>query len=211
MPTLIGTAAKPNGVGGWESWSSTYNQAAELLEMPQRGRLVQVGFWTAGVNQTATAYGCIWDGVTGELLAQSEALVLANRSPANGNVDLYQVDLVAPLELDAGVEFYAGFARSPTRSHQLTGGASGGGSHYDRKRATTWPGSMAGADTGGHLGPGSDYRIGCHAFYEPVSGAWVRRAGAWVRAEGVYIRRAGAWVQATDVQVRRAGAWTDAD
>lgn len=209
MSTLIGTATKPNGAGGWESWSSTYNQGAELLTMPERGQLVSVGFWSAGVNQTASVVACIWDDA-GVLLGQSLSTTMAGQTPASGHVDLYVLDLIVPLELDAGVDFYAGFSRAPGRSHQLTGGASGGGQHFDNKRAT-WPGTMEPNDTGGHVGPGSDYRIGCHAFYDPVRGAWVRRGGLWVRAEGVFVRRAGAWVQAADVQVRRAGAWVDAD
>lgn len=209
MATLIGNDAKPNGAGGWESWSSTYNQAAELLTMPERGRILQVGFWSAGVNQTASAVACVWDDA-GVLLGQSAPTTMASQTPASGHVDKYVLDLVDPVELDAGVQFYAGFSRAPTRSHQLTGGASGAGQHYDNKRSS-WPGTMEPNDTGGHVGPGSDYRIGCHAFYDPIAGAWVRRGGVWVRADDVLVRRSGAWVAADGVQVRRSGGWNDAD
>jgi len=201
---LIGQATEPNGLGGFEQWNDTYNQAAELLTMPEHGRITRVGFWTAGINETASARGVVWRGSDGAVIGQSDLITIASR--AVGYVDLYTVEILDPPEIAAGATFYAGFARAPTRSHQLIGRASG--QHYDRKRST-WPGSMAGADTGGH-GFG-DYAIGCHAYYEPMSGAWIRRSGAWVRADSVQIRRSGAWAEATSVQIRRSGAWSDAD
>jgi hypothetical protein len=209
MATLIGNAAKPSGSSGWwEAWSSTYNQAAELLTMPDRGRITSVGFWAAGSNQTASAVACVWDDA-GVLLGQSLPVTLANRPPALGNVDLYVLDLITPVERDDGQEFYAGFSRAPTRSHQLTGGGLGlGHHHFDNKRAS-WPGTMEPNDTGGH--GGGDYRIGCHAYYDPISGAWTRRSGAWVRAADVLDRRSGAWPTIEASMIRRSGGWNDAD
>jgi hypothetical protein len=202
MATLIGNASKPSG-GGWESWSDTFNQASELLTMPERGRLTRIGVWVAGVGQTSTATVCAWS-TAGALLAESAPFTIASRPGANGNVDLYVHDLATPIELDAGAQFLAGFWRDKARSHQLTGRSSG--AHRDKKNTTP---SMVAPHTGGH-GFG-DYSVGVHAYYEPIAGAWIRRSGAWVRAEDVQVRRSGAWASVDRVQVRRAGAWTDAD
>jgi len=207
MAVLIGNDNKPNG-SFYEGWSDTYNQSAELFTMPDRGRIVQVGFWAAGINQTTTTYGCVWLGSTGALVAQSASITIAGRSFGAGNVDKYVVDLVTPYELDAGVTFYAGLSRAPGRSHQLSGGDIGSGQHWDNRKST-WPNAIVPNDTGGH-GHGN-YRVGCHVFYEPIAGAWIRRSGAWVRATDTQVRRAGAWVDVDDVQVRRSGVWNDAD
>ena len=165
MATLIGAASKPNGAGGWESWSSTWNMAAELLTMPERGRLVSVGVWAAGVSQTATAYLGIWSASTGAQLGESAAVVLPSRSAGSGNVELVEADLLTPVELDESDTFLAGFWRDKSRSHQLTGRSTG--AHRDKLQA--WRTSFAGAHTGGH-GFG-DYSVGVHAYYEPIAGA----------------------------------------
>lgn len=174
--------------------------------MPERGRLTEVGVWTAGVGQTATAYLAVWLASTGALLAQSDALTIASRPGASGNVDLYLEPLIDPPTLEAGTQFLAGFWRDKARSHQLT--SRGSGAHRDKKAAAS-DADFSGAHTGGH-GFG-DYAVGCHAYYEKIAGAWVRRSGAWTRAESVSVRRAGAWSPVTAVQTRRSGVWNDAD
>lgn len=206
MAELIGNAAKPNGAGGWEAWSSTWNMASELLIIPERGRLTRVGVWTAGVGESATAYLCIWSAATGALLGESAAIVLGSEPSGSGNVNLYAADLVTPVELDSGSDFLAGFWRAPTKSHQLTGRSSG--AHFDKKasgRSTFAPPR----NTGGH-GFGA-YSVGIHAYYEPTSGAWVRRGGATIRADEIQVRRGGAWSIPDRVSVRRGGAWVDAE
>lgn len=204
MATLIGSAAKPNS-GAWEAFSSTFNVAAEVLTMPERGRLVSVGIWANGSNQTATARVAVWQQASPRtLLGQSATFTLGNESPADGHVDLYVVELETPVELDAGVSFYAGFWRDKSRSHQLSGRSSG--AHVDDLSSTV---ALPSPHTGGH-GFG-DYSVGVHAYYEPIAGAYVRRSGAWVRATDVLVRRSGAWASVERVQVRRSGAWTDAD
>ena len=206
MP-IVGTSSKPDGSFGFEWWGSTYNQAAERLTMPERGRITRVGCWTRGVSGDVSARAVLW-AADGSVLSESALFTITDGptprsgAEASANVLNYERDLSTPVDLDASAQFYAGFARNPSGSHQLARTGSGL-THYDRKRST-WPGSMAGADA--HSG-----RVGCYAVYELVSGAWVRRGGVWVRAEGVFVRRAGAWVDATSVQVRRAGAWVDTD
>jgi hypothetical protein len=161
--------------------------------------------WSAGSGQTSTARVCVWASAAPRaLLAQSATFTLANRAAANGNVDLYDVALELPVELDAGVTFYAGLWRDKNRSHQLTGRS--GGAHIDDESSTP---ALPSPHSGGH-GFG-DYSVGCHAYFEPIAGAWLRRGGVWVRATDVLVRRSGAWAPVDRVQVRRSGVWTDAD
>lgn len=205
MSTLIGNAAKPNGAGGWEAWSSTWNMAAETLTMPEDGRIVSVGCWAAGVNETATAYLAIWDSATGAQLGESAAIVLASETPASGHVSLYVAELLTPVELDAGATFLAGFWRTKAKSHQLTG--RGTGTHLDKLSASRTSFAPP-RNSGGHAG---DYSVGIHAYYDPTSGAWTRRAGATVRAQDVFTRRGGGWASPDRVATRRGGAWIDAE
>lgn len=205
MPT-IGDTAKPN-LDHTESWSNTYNQAAQLLTMPERGRITALGGWFAGVNQSTLAKLCVWDD-NGVLLGQTQQFTVSGRPWAAGNVDRYEGTLLVAVDLAAGASFYAGFSRDPAKSHQLTG-RSTGGQHFDNKRAT-WPGTMEPNDNGSH-GFGN-YSIGMYvANYDAVGRAWVHRSGAWVPAERVAVYRSGAWVDAETVAARRGAAWVDAD
>ncbi|HVM29534.1 MAG TPA: hypothetical protein VM305_02005 [Candidatus Limnocylindrales bacterium] len=210
MPS-IGDTSKPSS-GFAHAYSGSINQEAEEQTMPERGKITRVGVWAAGYEGSSSARLCIWakggSSASGnDLLGQSGLVTFAQQTWGAGNVSRYEADLLTPVELDAGVTFYVGFSRNPNAGHQVT--CRSGGDHIERKR-TTWPGSMDGWTR--HPDTGQRKAIGCYvANYDPVSGAWVRRGGVWVRAEGVFVRRAGAWVDATSVQVRRSGVWVDAD
>lgn len=174
--------------------------------MPERGRLVRVGVWAAGVNQTSTAYLCVWSASTGALLGESEPVTFGSQTPATGHVSLYAADLIVPVDLDAADDFLAGFWRPKTRSHQLTGRSSG--AHFDKQDASR-DSFAAPRNTGGHTF--GNYSVGIHAYYDPFSGAWTRRAGVTIRADDTFIRRGGVNAIPDRVAVRRAGGWVDAD
>ncbi|CAN5751321.1 hypothetical protein BH23CHL7_BH23CHL7_17400 [soil metagenome] len=210
MPS-IGDATKPSGAYYLWSRHSSENQEAFLFTMPERGKITRIGIWARADTQFSGSTSfrtCVWAkgaslSAGNDLLGQSDLFTVTAASMALANLLKYEADLLSPVELEAGAQFYAGFARNPNGSHQWATQQTG--SHIHRRR-TTWPGSMNDYDN--HDGAVRGIYV---ANYDPVSGAWVRRGGVWVRAEGVFVRRAGAWVDVTSVQVRRSGAWVDAD
>ncbi len=204
MPS-IGNSAKPNDTAT-EAWASTYNQAAELFEMPERGRITRLGGWFAGKNSNARVRLVVWDSVTLAVLGQSAQFTAVGRPWAAGNVDRYEADLITPVELDEGVEFYVGLSRHADDAHQFTGRTTG--AHID-DTAGLFPGPLTGFDSGGH-GFG-DYSVGFYVDnYDAIAGAHTRRGGAFSDAQ-VAVRRTGAWPDADGLLVRRSGAWVDAD
>lgn len=212
MPTL-GTTSKPGN--GWHAYSGTtqVNREAELFTLPGSVRILELGQWVGGWSGTCRLVLGVWDYATKELLARTAQITVASEGaggPAGSNVALYTEPLLAPLELNAGAQVLVGFARHGDDGHQVSTGGSGTGPHYHGR-------------LGGAFNPDGDFdngagdyseevrRIGAYiADYEDLATAWVRRSGAWVRAESVQVRRSGAWVQASSIQARRSGSWTDA-
>jgi hypothetical protein len=203
----IGDTAKPNTELS-EAYSN-YNQSAQLFTMPERGRIVTLGMWASAYGGNASARLVLWNS-SGAVLGRSPTFTLVSRAVGIGNVDRYEETLESPVRLEAGVSFYAGISHDPSKSHQLTGRASGGPNHHFDNRRTTWPGTIVPNDTGGH-GFG-DYTVGAYvADYQPTPGAWVYRSGAWVEAESVSVYRSSAWTEAESVQLYRSGSWEDAE
>jgi hypothetical protein len=53
--------------------------------------------------------------------------------------------------------------------------------------------------------------MGVYIVYEVGSETYVRRSGAWVKADAVQVRRSGAWADVgPDVYARRGGVWVKA-
>jgi hypothetical protein len=210
MPT-IGTIGKPSG--GYHAFggSGQINQEAELLEMPARGRLLQLGAWIGGWDDAPRVRLCVWAYPSKTLLGQSAQITVANEGgagPGGANVALYVQDLEAPVEVAKGASFYVGFVRHPDDAHQVSTGASGSGPHYHGRSGAVWPNNLGNA-----AGPTEEVRrIGAYvADWETLPGAWVYRSGVWTEAETVQIYRGGVWVDADGVQLYRAGGWVDAD
>jgi hypothetical protein len=207
MATL-GTVTKPNG-GWYGSGAGVDNQAAEILTMPQRGRILTLGAWIGGWNDTPRTRLCLWEYPSKLLIGQSAQFFVANRGDVGGNKqDLYTAALEVPVDLGKGVSFYTGFARHPDDKHQVSTGSSGSGPHYYARSGAIWPNNFGNAE-----GPVEvNRRIGCHvANWETLPGAWIYRSGAWVEAETVQAYRSGAWVDVDGVQIYRAGTWVDAE
>lgn len=206
MALTIGNPAKPtstyHGFGG----SSQVNQEAELLEMPSRGRILEVGAWIGGWSDSPRCRLCIWSS-SGALLGQSAQITVANEGgAATGHVALYTELLLAPVELARGVSFYAGFVRHPDDAHQVSVGPTSSGPHYHGRSGATWPNDLGNADPI----TSQPRRVGSYvADYLPIPGSYVYRSGAWVEADGVQIYRSGAWADADEVQIYRSGIWTD--
>lgn len=209
MPT-IGTISKPSN--GYHAYggSSQINQEAELLVMPVRGRILEVGAWVGGWADTPRVRLCVWDGSSRALLGQSAQITVANEGaagPGGSNVSLYTEPLLVPVELNKSESFYVGFVRHPDDSHQISTGATGSGPHYHGRSGPTWPNELGNADYSSEV-----RRIGAYvANYEAQAGAWVYRSGVWVEADAVSVYRSGVWAEADAVQLYRSGSWTDAE
>lgn len=205
MPT-IGTTSKPGG--GWHAFggSSQINQEAELLTMPARGELLELGQWVGGWSDAPRVRLCVWSSAK-VLLGQSAQITVANEGAAGaGNVSLYTEPLLVPVELAKGASFYVGFVRHPDDAHQIATGASGSGPHYHGRSGATWPNNLGAAGSYSS----EERRIGSYvANYELLPGAWIYRSGVWVEADTVQIYRSGSWSDADGVQLYRSGAWVD--
>jgi hypothetical protein len=204
VPTLGDTTKPTYSFQGYDG-SSFPNQMAERYTAPQKIKINALGSWLAGWNQASQVRLCVW-AADGTLLGQTAEFTIANEgAPADGNVTLYEEDLVSPVTIDAGDQFYVGTSRD--RDDAVVWGT--GSNAYTRYEAS-------GAYPAGNFGAieaavAKTRRIGQYvADYEPVAGAWGFRGGVWVQAEFVKGRRGGAWVDATSVQGRRGAGWEDA-
>lgn len=213
MPT-IGTSTKPSS--SWHAFSSSSNpnQEAELLTMPETGELLQLGAWVGGWSGTCRIMLMAWD-VDGVQLGHSAQVTVANQGaggPSGGNVEQVIEDLLAPIRLVAGTQFYVGFARHNSDGHQVS--ASGSGEHFEGRSGggtgSAWQTAALGAVSGGPAN--QTRRIGAWVNnYEPVAGGRVRVAGAFVDVDAARYRAGGAWVDLDAVKIRSGGVWVDAD
>jgi hypothetical protein len=210
----IGSSVAPD-LAQWRT-GNVEQQLSGRFTMPVAGVITDLGAFLRGV----TGYGsidyclCLWnwggDVSSGNALLGQTAVHTSNAAAfAIGSLTRQTWPLLDPVELDAGDLFMVGIATDTDAGSAAQWGLySGSGTHYARD-----------------LGPpaGADWPVamhGCYASsnalaawvedYDPVGSAYVRRSGAWVRADAVQVRRSGAWVNASGVQVRRSGAWNDA-
>jgi hypothetical protein len=180
--------------------------------MPVRGRLLELGAWVGGWNDTPRVRLSVWT-TAGVLLGQSAQFSVANEGSGGGpgsNVALYTELLETPIELAAGVSFYVGPSRHPDDGFQVSLGAPGSGPYYaGRSGGAGWPtpnifGNVGTPET-------EDRRIGAYvANYEPIPGAYLLRSGVWTEAGAVNVQRSGVQDEAEAVRIFRSGAWIDA-
>ena len=210
MALTIGNGTKPSSTYHAFGGSSQVNQEAEPLTMPRRGRILEVGAWIGGWSDSPRVRLCIWSA-SGALLGQSAQITVANEGgAAAGNVALYTELLLAPVQLNRGDAFYAGFARHVDDAHQVSVGATSSGPHVHGRSGAVWPNDFGNASGG--IGPDIARRIGAYvADYLPIPGAYVYRSGAWVDADNVQVYRGGSWTDADSVQLHRAGAWVNSE
>ena len=204
--TVLGNTAKP-GYSYFAYDGTTYpNQVTEKLTAPSRIRIITLGAWIGGWNDTVRTRLAIFDDAN-NLLGYSDEFVVANEgAAAEGHVAQYTADLQTPLILESGVDFYVGSIRHRDDAAQWATGSTSN-VHYESRAA------YPDGDQGAVSGPTSvARRVGMYvANYQPASSAWVYRSGVWVAAEAVKVYRSGAWVDTTSLQVRRSGAWVDTD
>lgn len=208
MPS-VGFTDRPEA---WEWWTATNGQTANVLTMPERGRITKLGAWIRGVSGYGAAdYRLVLWHPDGAVWAQGPketvSAAAAGSGPNTSNLVKIEHEISDPPQIEAGEVMWAGFAFPPAGALQSGWHDHGAAnSHRHKDSGSGWPGSMSGATNHGSTGS-----IGAYVIYEPIAGAWVRRGGAWVRADAVYTRRGGAWVEVDSVSVRRGGAWTEAD
>lgn len=213
MPT-IGNSTKPSS--GWHAYSSSSNpnQEAELLTMPERGDLLELGAWVGGWSGSCRTVLAVW-AVDGTMLGSCPQVTVANQGaggPSGGNVVSVVGTLSTPVRLDAGVQFYVGFARHNSDGHQVS--TAGSGTHYEGRSGggtgPTYQTAALGAVSGGP-DPESG-RIGAWVEnYEAVAGGRVRVAGSFVDVAAARVRQGGVWVDLDAVKIRDGGSWVDAD
>jgi hypothetical protein len=186
------------------------------LTVPTDARIFTLGSYVRALS----GYGpidyrlCVW-AWTGSLTGANKLLAQTAIHTINAGgdtlADLVRVtwDLVDPLEISALTDVLVGVAwdTDPAKA-MLLGGSSGTGDRYRKDLADgdPWPTSMAGV-----------VHVTDHDFvawiddYEPQSGIWVYRSGAWRQADAVLVRRDSLWTIADGVKVRRSGVWVTAD
>ena len=98
---------------GFDQFTSTANQAAQLYTMPAGGGLItDVTFYGSGNGASSnTAYGCIWDS-GGTLLAQGAGVATTGGSGAGGGQAWHTDTLTSPLFVAGGTSIYIGWQRS---------------------------------------------------------------------------------------------------
>ena len=199
MPRF-GNDARPDVT---EANTQQRNQQGNRHSVSERIRVTELGAWIKGWNGSATYRHMIWRH-DGAILYQSPSDTVSSAGVGTGNLSKVTRNVSPPLELDAGDDIVVGFWWAWGDGLQ-TGYHNSGANHFDKSSSSGVSG-MNGASQHGSTGP-----IGAWAEYVPIAGAWVRRSGAWERADSVSVRRGGAWEEVDTVSVRRSGSWQEAD
>lgn len=203
--TVLGDSGKPGYSYQAYDGTSFPNQMVEKLTAPSRIKIITLGAWLGGWNQISQCVLAVYS-TSGTLLGRSAPFDVANEGAAgDGQASLYTADLITPVIIDNGVDFYVGANRDRDDGViWLTG--TNVNPHYEARAG--YPDGTLGAVEG----PTSvARRIGAYvANYQPVGVIYVRRSSAWVQADNVQVYRSGAWVDVDAVQVLRSGVWTDA-
>lgn len=203
--TQLGTSTKPNSLVYGADGTSFSNQFAEILVMPSKVKIIRLGSWIGGWNDTVHFIMGVWD-MSNALIGSTAEQIAANEgNSAVGAQSNYEADLTTPLILNEGDSVYVGVSTNRDDARQI-GMGSTVNDHY-RGRGGYPTGAMGAVE-----GPtATARRIGMYiADYQLVSAGWVRRSGVWVQATSIQVRRGSSWVDVDSVQVRRASAWVDA-
>jgi hypothetical protein len=200
MPTA-GYTAEPDYGSEW--WGSgVENQHCSAVTMPEAGRITRIGVWLRGKDASCSFRGVVWNSTRNTVLGQTALQTASGAALAIGASSKYEAAVTTPFDVAAGT-IYVGFTRNPTGAMQF--GFDNTGSHYDDDNGSSNPSGMSGESS--H----SSRRMGVYVVYEVGSETFVRRSGAWVKAEAVQVRRSGAWSDVgPDVYVRRGGVWVKA-
>ncbi len=144
----------------------------------------------------------MWNSTRNSVLGQTALQTASGAALAIGASLKYEAAVATPFDVAAGT-IYVGFTRNPTGAMQF--GFENTGSHYDDDNGSSNPSGMTGESS--H----SSRRMGVYVVHEVGSETYVRRSGAWVKADAVQVRRSGAWSDAgPEVYVRRGGVWVKA-
>jgi hypothetical protein len=137
MATL-GSTAEPT-TGATYYGLNTTNHFAVLLTMPAGGpwEISRIGFYAAGMNETAQVRGCIWSG-SGTLLGRTPSYSLAGVALAIGNSTKVEGDLETPITVAGGAGVYVGFARDPADDTQFSTRSGNRAQWY----SSSWPSSF---------------------------------------------------------------------
>jgi hypothetical protein len=204
---VLGETGKPGYSYFAYDGTANPNQVAELLYTAERIQINTLAAWIGGWNDTVHAKLQVWDAATYAVLATTAEFVVANEgSAANGNVSLYEVDLVTPLIIPAATDFYVGVTKDRDDAAQWSTGTNIN-DHFECRAAysdsatlgaVSGPPTVTARRTGMYV---ADYQLA-------VSGK-IYRDGIWEDAGAVKVYRSGVWTDVDAVKVYRSGAWTD--
>lgn len=203
--TVLGESSKPTYSYFAYDGTVNPNQVAELLVAPARIEIVTLGAWIGGWNDTVHAKLQVWDAATHAVLGTTAEIVVANNGAASGDVDRYEEDLVTPVIIEEGTDFWVGITKDRDDAAQWATGTNIN-AHYEGRGAYT-----DSTNLGAVSGTSVARRTGMYvADYTTVAQAWVYRTGVWLNTGGVKVRRSGAWADANGVKIYRSGTWVDA-
>lgn len=203
--TILGTGTKPNYSYFAYDGTGNPNQVVERLTAPSGIKIVRLGGWIGGWNDTVHTRLCVF-ALDGTLLGTTAEFIVANEGAAgDGNAANYEADLLVPVIIANGIDFYVGTVKDRDDAAQWMVGSTIN-VHYEGR------GAYPSGALGDVSGPTSTARrTGMYvADYVPAAAMKVRRGAAFVDASAVQVFRGGAWSDVDSIQVRRGAAWTDA-
>lgn len=200
MPTA-GFPDKPTYGSQWFGVGYA-NQHCGAVTMPEAGRITRIGVWLRGKDASCSFRAAVWSSSRNTVLGQTALQTASGAALGLANCLKYEAAVVTPFDVAAGT-IYVGFCRNPSGAMQFA--YEDTSSHYNEDNGSSNPSGM----TNEYLE--SNRRMGVYVVYEVGSETYVRRSGAWVKADAVQVRRSGAWADAgPDVYVRRGGVWLKA-
>ena len=183
---------------------------------PSAVRVFQLGAYVravAGIGSGPIDYRlCLWswDGGLGQpnkLLGRSYLQSVGQAAVSVANLVPVTWYLEEPVELPPYADVLVGVAWETSLAHQMMLGCpSGSGIRYRKELAagSGWPVSMKDSLSN------TDHNLSAWVEdYEPASGVWVYRSGAWTELEAgatLLVKRDGV-TTAAPVRVRRSGEW----
>lgn len=192
--TNLGNSTTPTF--GFDQYTSTANQAAQLYTTPSAIIITSVSFYGSGNGASSnTAYGCVWDA-SGNLLGHGSGVSTTGGAGSGGGQAWHTDTLTAPLYVAAGTQLYIGWQRSTATTFDWSWAGDAAAVAYHTAGST--PSNFGSSAT---VQNGS---IGAYATYSPA-GVWIAPSGTveppiavWcnpgsgpAKVQAIYVNKAG--------------------
>lgn len=184
---------------GYDQYSSTANQAAQLYTTPGAIVISSVSFYGSGNGASSnTAYGCIWNS-SGTLLAQGSGVSTSGGAGSGGGQAWHTDTLTSPLYVAAGTQLYIGWQRSTATTFDWSFANDGASVAYHTAGST--PSAFGSGVT---VQNGS---IGAYATYSPA-GVWIAPSGTVEPPVAVWCNPGSGVTKVLAIYVNKAGVVT---